>query len=154
MDFSSVYKNIITLQRFRKAEFEGPEIQGISFQYKTVQFHIIDDTFEEIKKNKDSFGEVKIYSERLSLPGFGIKNDVLDGEEYQYEIIVGIDSKTDRETYLTKLTEVFNVIEEKHGLEVLGEPFKKEGENGSAEEFYNLHKIIFYTKRTDIFPEE
>lgn len=154
MEFTKVFDNFLTLKNFRKADFEGPEIQGISFQYKTVQFHIIDDTFEEIKKKKEFFGEVKIYLERLSLPGFGEKNDVLDGEEFQYEIVVGIDSKTDRETYLAKLKEVFDTIEKKHGLEVLGEPYKKDGADGQSEEYYNLHRIIFYTKRTDIFPEE
>ena len=155
MEFTSVYKNFLTLKSYRKADFDGEqEVQGISFKYKTVQFHIIDDCLEEIKKKRDFFGDVKIYLERLSLPGFGEKNDVLDGEEYQYEIIVGIDSKTDRETYLAKLTDVFNIIEEKHGLDVLGEPYQKEGEDGAKEEYYNLHRIIFYTKRNDIFPGE
>ncbi len=154
MDFKDIYNRVSILRGFRKADFDGPEVQGISFKYKTVQFHIIDNTLEEIKKRKEFFGDVKIYLERLSLPGFGEKNDILDGEEFQYEIIVGVDSKTDRETYLAKLTEVFNIIEEKHGLEILGEPYQKEGPDGKSEEFYNLHKIIFYTKRTDIFPEE
>ncbi len=154
MDFNGIYKNYLKLRNYRKAESE-PEITGISFKYKTVQYHIIDDTMEEIKKRKEFFGDVKIYSERFSLPEFGIINDILDGEEFQYEVIVGIDSKTDRETYLEKLKEVFENIESRHGVDVLGEPYKKESDNGSiSEEYYNLHKIIFYTKKTDVFPEE
>lgn len=154
MEFKTVYKNFLTLSNYRKASSAEPEIQGISFKYKTVQFHILDDCFEEIKKKKDFFGDVKIYAERFSLPGFGMKNDVLDGEEYQFEIIAGIDSKTDRETYLSKLKEVLDIIEKKHGLDVLGEPYQKEGQDGNSQEFYNLHKIVFYTKSEDIFPKE
>ena len=154
MDFNKVYSNFLTLRNFRKAEIAEPEIQGISFRYKTVQFHILDDTFEEIKKRKEFFGDVEIFLERFSLPGFGVKNDILDGEEYQFEIAVGIDSKTDRATYLDKIKEVFDVIEDKHGLQIMGEPYEKEGKDGKTESFYNLHRIIFYTKSNDIFPKE
>jgi len=49
MEFTSVYKNFLTLKSYRKADFDGEqEVQGISFKYKTVQFHIIDDTLSEI----------------------------------------------------------------------------------------------------------
>lgn len=153
MNVDNIYKNFLTLRNYRKAESEA-EIHGISFKYKTVQFHVIDDTFEEIKKRSEFFGDVKIYSERFSLPGFGVKNDILDGEENQFEIVVGIDSKTDRETYLAKLKEVFDVIEKKHGLDILGEPYQKNGKDGASEEYYNLHKIIFYTTDETIFPKE
>lgn len=154
MNFLDIYKSYGVLKGFRTAQSAEPELQGISFKYKTVQFHIIDDTFEEIKKKGEFFGDVKIYSERFSLPGFGVKNDILDGEEFQFEIIVGIDSKTDRETYLAKLKEVFDNIEKRHTIEVLGEPYKGSGADESGEEFYNLHKIIFYTNREDVFPKE
>jgi hypothetical protein len=154
MTFTEMYKGFLTLRNYRKATSSEPELTGLSFKYKTVQFHIIDDTFEEIKKRSEFFGDVKIYSERFSLPGFGVRNDILDGEEFQFEIIVGIDSKTDRETYLAKLKEVFDNIETRHGVDVLGEPYKKAGDDGSSEEYYNLHRIIFYTTREDVFPKE
>jgi len=153
MDFNKIYKSYLALSNYKKGSAE-PELTGISFKYKTVQFHILDDTFEEIKDRNEFFGDVKIYSERFSLPGFGVKNDILNGEEFQFSIIVGIDSKTDRETYLQKLKEVFDNIESRHGVDVLGEPYKKTGDTGNSEEYYNLHSITFYTTRDDVFPKE
>jgi len=160
MNIRRLFDSLKTAKTFRFAK--KPELEGISFKYKTVQFHIIDDTFEEIEGRTEYFGDVKIYSERFSLPGFGIKNEDLDGQEYQFEIIVSIDSETDNETYITQLEKVFEKIEQKHGVQVYGEPFDPSGdtagavdkETGVDSEYYNIHRIIFYTKEDDVFPKE
>ena len=52
--------------------------------------------------------------------------------------------------YLEALFKVFEVIEEKHGVEVAILEDKSK-ENVDA---FNSHKIIFHTKETGIFPEE
>jgi hypothetical protein len=53
---------------------------------------------------------------------------------------------------LAELEKVINKIEEKHGVDIVGEPYVHEGEE--AEEAYNVHRIIFYTNEEGIFPKE
>lgn len=149
-DIKSIFKNL-SLLKMIKAD-TAPKLEGISFRYKTVQFHLIDDLFEEIERSTNIFGNTKIYSERFSLPGYGIKTEDLTGQEFQYEIIIGIESNVNKEVYLAELEKVINKIEEKHGVDIVGEPYVHEGEE--AEEAYNVHRIIFYTNEEGIFPKE
>ena len=137
-----------------------PEMQGISFKYKTVQFHLIDDTFEEIERKQDSFGDVKIYSERFSLPGYGIQNDILSGDEFQFEIIANIESKVSESEYYSDLEKIMDKISKKHDVEILIEPYDHRTQSEekplspNMENAYNLHKIIYYTNEDGIFPKE
>jgi hypothetical protein len=132
------------------APLAKPKLEGISFRYKTVQFHLIDDLFEEIERKQETFGDAKIYAERFSLPGYGIKNEYLDGGEFQYEVIIGIESKVTLDVYHRELQTVLDTIEGKHDVKIYAEPYEDmEGEKG-----YNIHKIIFYTTEEGVFPKE
>ena len=132
------------------APLAKPKLEGISFRYKTVQFHLVDDTFEEIERHQETFGDSKIYGERFALPGYGIKNEYLDGEEFQYEIIIGIESKVTLDVYHRELQTILDTIEEKHDVHIYAEPYEDmEGEKG-----YNIHRVIFYTNEEGIFPAE
>lgn len=122
-----------------------PVLEGISFRYKTVQFHLIDDAFEEIKKNPDVFGDLEIYAESFSLPGWGEENEDLSRDEYQFKITALIKSKTDKDTYYSELQKVMSAIEEKHNLEILVEP---------TEKFYNVNYITFHTSKEGVFSKE
>jgi hypothetical protein len=137
----SAFKNIKTGAK--------QSLEGISFRYKTVQYHLVDDLFEEIARNNDIFGDAKIYAERFSLPGYGKKNQYLTGEEYQYEIVIGIEPKATLDAYHTEMQNVLNAIEKKHGVDIYSEPYEEIEGYG-----YNIHKIIFYTTKEDIFPRE
>lgn len=129
-----------------KDKKEGtPVLEGISFRYKTVQFHLIDDTFEEIKKNPDVFGDVEIYSERFSLPGWGKEEFGLKRNEYQFEIIALVKSRTDKEQYLNELEKVMNAISDKHGVDIEVIP---------TEKYYNVNYIIFHTAKEGIFSKD
>lgn len=148
------YRKTVTAQMFGKPDEEKnsedrkkgtPVLEGISFRYKTVQFHMIDDTFEEIKKAPEIFGDVEIYSERFSLPGWGVKSDDLNGDEYQFEIIALIKSKKDKETYYVELQKVMDAISKKHNVEIIVEP---------TEEFYNINHITFYTSEEGVFSKD
>ena len=120
-----------------------PVLEGISFRFKTVQFHIVDDAFEEIKKKPEIFGDVKILSERFSLPKWGREiAGALSKDEFQFEVIAKIISKVDRETYRERLNEVLDKIGEKHNVEVIVE---------GDEEYYNVNKIIFHTDKDGVF---
>ncbi len=121
-----------------------PKIEGISFRYKTVQFHIIDDSFEEIKKKKEFFGDVEIYSERFSLPEWGKKTEDLTGNEYQFEIVALIKSKTNKDTYIQKLKEVLMEVSKKHEVDVLVRPT----------EYYNVNHIVFFTTQEGVFSKD
>lgn len=127
-----------------------PKLEGISFRYKTVQFHLIDDLFEEIERNQQAFGDCKIYSERFSLPGYGEKNEFLTGDEYQYEIIIGIESRDNLDIYHEEMQNTLDAIEKKHDVQIYSEPYKDiEGGEG-----YNIHKIVFFTNEEGVFPSE
>ena len=150
-EIKDIFSTLKILKRYRKASAK-PKMEGISFRYKTVQFHLMDDTFEEMELNHEAFTGVKIYSERFSLPGYGVTDEEvgLDGQEYQFEIIIGIDTELSQELYLEALFKVFQKIEEKHGVEVaiLEDPTKENVDT------YNSHKIIFHTKEEGIFSKE
>jgi len=136
------------ISNYKKAEEEidsGPQLEGIGFRFKTVQYHLIDDFFEEIKKKDKYFGDVKILSERFSLPGVGEENEYLDKDDYQFEITIEIEEKTDKVTYYRELLKVSQIIEEKHGLQIYIEPY---------EEYFNMNKVTFYTNKEGIFSEE
>ena len=156
-EIKDIFKNLFLLKNIRTAETK-PKLEGISFRYKTVQFHLVDDTFEEIERNSDVFGDTKIYSERFSLPGYGVKNEDLTGDEFQYELIIGINSKVNQELYFSKLEQVINTIEDKHGINILMEMYSHDdpesGEPTEGEDVYNMHKLTFYTSESGIFPEE
>jgi len=148
------YKKTITAQMFGKPDekkkskdrSEGtPVLEGISFRFKTVQYHLVDDTFEEIKKQPEIFGDVEIYSERFSLPGWGEDTKDLDPDEYQFEIIAKIVSKQDKESYYASLQRVMDTISEKHNVEIVVSP---------TEEYYNINHITFHTKREGVFSKE
>jgi len=152
---SELSKSIKNLQLYKEAkkppEFtEGkdgePKLEGISFRFKTVQFHIIDDFFEELKKD-DKYGDLKIYSERFSLPGYGITDAEasVTGDEFQFEIICLIESDLDQETYFTELGKVLTIIEDKHDLLSVVTP---------SEEFYNVSTILFHTDKKGVFSED
>jgi len=148
-------KIIQNLKNFRLATYdEDIEVQGISFKYKTVQFHLLDDLFEEIKKKGEYFGDVKIYSEKFSLPGFGRQTNDLDKNEFQFEIIVSIGSTTNSDTYYDELKKCFDKTEKKHGVEIFAEPYEPTDEEDAKDFGYNVHRIVFHTKDKDIFPEE
>ena len=133
-------------EKKKKDKQEGtPVLEGISFRYKTVQFHLIDDTFEEIKKQPEVFGDLEIYAESFSLPGWGEENEDLDRDEYQFKITALIKSKTDKETYYRELQTVIDTIEKKHGLEILVEP---------TEKYYNVNYITFHTAKEGIFSKD
>jgi hypothetical protein len=157
MDIKSVFNDIAMLKMVKFAGF-NPSVEGISFRYKTVQFHLLDDTFEEFKKNT-AFGKVKVYSERFSLPGFGKKSDLLDPDDYQFEVDAYIESKVNRDVYKKALQEVTETIEKKHGVKILVEEYELEEESFPNKpqlegEFYNINRITFYTNDKSIFPEE
>ncbi len=122
-----------------------PKLEGIGFRYKTVQYHIIDDSFEEIKKHPEIFGDVKILAESFSLPGWGEETEDLKREEYQFRITCLIRSKTDKENYLRQIEEAFGAISEKHDVDVLVEP---------TEKYYNINYITFHTSKEGIFSKE
>ena len=122
-----------------------PVLEGISFRYKTVQFHMIDDTFEEIKRAPETFGDVEIYSERFSLPGWGKDTPDLNPDEYQFEIIARIKSKTDKESYYVELQKVMDTISAKHNVEIVVEP---------TEKYYNINYITFHTPKEGVFSKE
>jgi hypothetical protein len=139
-----------------------PQLEGISFRYKTVQFHLIDDCFEEIERKPEIFGDVKIFSERFSLPGFGIVDPEMSGDEFQFEIVVRIDSKVSANVYYSEIEKVLEKISDKHDVEILIEPYDpkdlSEGDERkplkNSQDIYNLHKIIYYTNKEDVFPKE
>jgi hypothetical protein len=134
------------IAKFTLAEKEPePKLEGLGFRFKTVQYHLVDDFFEEIKKKKESFGDVKILSERFSLPGVGESNEYMSKDEYQFEIVVEIEDKVDKVTYYRELVKAANLIEEKHGLEVYIEPY---------EDYFNLNKVTFHTAKEGIFSKE
>ena len=133
-----------------KKDPNAPKLEGISFRYKTVQYHLIDDTFEELKKEPEIFGDIKIYSERFSLPGFGEKVEELTGEEYQFEVIVFIDSKVNSDNYFQALNKALEAIESKHDVEILVTQYEKQGQAPS----FNAHRIVYYTKEEGIFSKE
>jgi len=129
-----------------KDKKEGtPVLEGISFRYKTVQFHLIDDTFEEIKNRPEIFGDLEIYAESFSLPGWGEDNEDMSRDEYQFKITALIKSKTDKETYLAELKKVMDVIEKKHDLKIVVDP---------TEKFYNVNYVTFHTKKEGVFSKD
>jgi hypothetical protein len=132
-----------------KDKREGtPVLEGISFRFKTVQFHLIDDCFEEIKKRPETFGDVEIYSERFSLPGWGDEEaGVLSRDEYQFEITALIKSKTgqDKDTYFKELEDVMKIISDKHDVDIDITP---------TEKYYNVNYIIFHTSKEGVFSKE
>ena len=134
----------------KKKDPNAPQLEGISFRYKTVQFHLIFDTFEELKKEPDVFGDIKIYSERFSLPGFGEKVEELDGSEYQFEIIVFIDSKVNSDSYFESLSIALEAIEKKHDVQILVTQYEKQGEKPT----FNVHRITYYTTKEGVFSED
>ncbi len=121
-----------------------PILEGISFRFKTVQFHLIDDCFQEIKKQPDIFGDVEIYSERFSLPDWGKETEDLSKDEYQFEIIALIKSKKDKDSYYRELQKVMDKISEKHDVEILIEP---------TEKYYNINYITFHTHKSGVFSD-
>jgi hypothetical protein len=133
---------------FRSAAKEPePKLEGIGFRYKTVQYHLIDDFFEEIKKQKDFFGNVNIYSERFSLPGHGLQDgDALSKDEFQFAIIIRIESKTNPDTYYKKLLECAEIIEKKHNLKVMIDAV--------SDDYYDENTVTFHTNKPGIFSEE
>jgi len=147
-DIREIFKSIHTIKNVRTA-FTKPQFEGISFRYKTVQFHLVDDTFEEIEKNGDVFGDVKIYSERFSLPGFGETTGPLNSEQYQYEIIIGIKSKTNPDEYYRELENVLEVIEKKHDIDIYSAPYEE-----IEDKDYQVHRITYYTSEDGVFPKE
>ncbi len=122
-----------------------PKLEGLGFRFKTVQFHMIDDSFQEIKKRKEYFGDVKIFAEAFALPGWGEEREELNREQYQFKITVLIKSKTDKEMYLNQMSEVFEAIGDKHDVEVLVEP---------TEMYYNINYVTFYTNKEGVFSKE
>lgn len=122
-----------------------PKLEGIGFRYKTVQYHLIDDTFEEIKKHPEFFGDVEIYSERFSLPGWGKETEDFSSDEYQFEITALIKSNTDKETYFNELNKVLSVIEQKHSVDIVTLP---------TEKYYNVNYITFHTAKEGVFSKE
>jgi len=136
------------------------ELEGISFRYKTVQFHLIDDTFEEIERHPEVFGDVKIFSERFSLPGYGNIGEGMTGNEFQFEVIANIESKVGEDSYYTDLEGVLDKISEKHGVDILIEPYEPDKDatvknlTPDMQNLYNLHKITYYTDKDDVFPKE
>jgi len=147
-DIQDIFKNIYTIKNVRTA-FVKPLFEGISFRYKTVQFHLVDDTFEEIEKNGDVFGDVEIHSERFSLPGFGETIGPLEKDQYQYEIIIGIKSKTTPDQYYRELEKVLEKIEEKHDLNIYSAPYEE-----VEDKDYQVHRITYYTHEDGVFPRE
>ncbi len=126
-----------------KDKKEGtPVLEGISFRYKTVQYHLIDDCFEELKKRSEFFGDVEIYAESFSLPDWGEDTEDVKRDEYQFKITALIKSKTDKETYLKNLKQVMDIIEQKHDLQIVVEP---------TEKFYNVNYITFHTSKPGVF---
>lgn len=161
MSLEKIRKQVAVLKSYRAAADESgekaddkdpnaPRLEGISFRYKTVQYHLIDDTFEELKKEPETFGDIKIYSERFSLPGFGERVEDLDGNEYQFEVIVFIESKVNSDAYFEKLSKAAEAIENKHGVQILITQYEKQG----SEPSYNVHRIMYYTKEEGIFSKE
>lgn len=146
-DLAVIFSSLKGLKHIRLGAAQS--LEGISFRYKTVQFHLIDDLFEEIAKKNDMFGDAKIFSERFSLPGYGEKNEYMTVDEYQYEIIIGIEPKATLETYHAEMEKLLNTIEKKHKVEIYSEPYEEIEGYG-----YNIHKIIFHTADDGIFPSE
>ena len=133
-------------EKKKKDKEEGtPVLEGISFRFKTVQFHMIDDIFQEIKKREDIFGDVEIYSESFSLPGWGEETQELSRDDFQFKITALIKTKTDKETYFKTLEEIMTEIEKKYNVNILVEP---------TEEYYNVNYITIYTSREDVFSKK
>ena len=147
-DIRTIFAALTNLRNVKTAAVK-PSLEGISFRYKTVQFHLIDDLFEEIERNQETFGDCKIYSERFSLPGYGESNEYMSAEDYQYEIIIGIESKDNLDIYHQEMQGVLDTMEKKHDVKIYSEPYK-----GIEGEGYNVHRIIFYTDSDGIFPKE
>ena len=126
-------------------KYAEPKLEGLGFRFKTVQFHLLDDFFEEIKKKDKYFGDVKILSERFSLPRVGLTNEYLKKDEYQFEVTIEIEEKTDKVTYYRELVKVADVIEKKHGLQIYIEPY---------EDYFNVNKVTFHTGEDGIFAEK
>jgi hypothetical protein len=166
MNLNKIKKQISILKSYKTAESENPfggnnkdgkkvdpneaKLEGISFRYKTVQFHLLDDTFEELKREPEIFGDIKIYSERFSLPGFGEKVEELDGSEYQFEVIVFISAKVNSDNYFQALNTALEAIEKKHAVQILVTQYEKQGKEPS----FNVHRITYYTKEEGIFSKE
>jgi len=157
MQLEDIKKNLFTLKSYKKAGFEygdgdknGPQVEGITFRYKTVQYHLLDNFFEELKKNPKVFGDLKIYEERFSLPGFGKKEDNLTGEEYQFEVTLFIESKSTSDAYFEALKKVADTIEEKHDVNINVTQYEED----KPESSYNVHKITFYTNEKGIFSDK
>ena len=141
----NAYSKISNFKVAAEESGEGEQkLEGLAFRFKTVQYHLVDDFFQEIAKKKEYFGDVKILSERFSLPGVGEINEYLKKDEYQFEITIEIDEKTDKVTYYRELVKAANEIEKKHGLEIYIEPY---------EDYFNLNKVTFHTQKEGIFSE-
>lgn len=162
MNLTKIKKQVALLKSYKVAESENPfgdsdkkdkkdpnepELEGISFRYKTVQYHLIDDFFEELKKDSETFGDIKIFSERFSLPGFGEKTEETDGSEYQFEIIVFIDAKTNSDNYFNSLNTALEAVEKKHDLEATVNQYEKQSDKPN----FNVHRIVFFTKEEGVF---
>lgn len=147
-DIKNIFRGIHAIKNMRTA-FTKPQFEGISFRYKTVQFHLVDDTFEEIERRGDVFGDVKIYSERFSLPGFGETTGPMNKDQYQYEIIIGIKSKTNPDEYYKELENVLEKIEDKHKLDIYSAPYEE-----IEDKDYQVHRITYYTMEHGVFPDE
>ena len=148
----SVLSSYEKLMFFRNAESKSekkedkkkgvPTLEGISFRFKTVQFHLIDDCFQEIKKSPEVFGDVEILSERFSLPDWGLDSETFKKNEYQFEIIAKIVSKVDKDMYQRELEKVIENISEKHEVDA---DIKED------EEYFNVNKITFHTSKEGVF---
>ena len=60
-DIELILNTMQTLKPVTAAPYSEPKLEGISFRYKTVQFHLIDDSFEEIAKKRDTFGDSNLH---------------------------------------------------------------------------------------------
>jgi hypothetical protein len=119
------------------------KVEGIPFRFATVQYHIIDEAVEQLKKNKDVFGDVNIYSQKFTMPGFGEKNSDLREDEYQFEIYLGIKSKTDQSTYLEELRQSLQEVADKYDLDIAVYPMDDYG--------FDVNRVVFHTKKDGIF---
>jgi len=155
---SKIKKQVTILKSYKKTAAEEEKksksgeakLEGISFRYKTVQFHLLDDTFQELKKEPETFGDLNIYSERFSLPGYGNKDGTLDGDEYQFEVIAYIESKTNSDAYFMALDTALAAIEKKHNVEILVTQYEEK----NSQPAFNVHRITFYTKEEGVFSKE
>ena len=155
-ELTNIFESLSAIKNYRTVKADKQVLEGISFRYKTVQFHLVDDTFEEIEKASEALGNCKIYSERFSLPGYGVTvhddetdSDALTGDEFQFEIIVGIEQKSNLDLYYEEIHKVFSKMEEKHDIDIYLEPYKDIYDTD-----FVVHRVIFYTNEEGIFPKE